>query len=128
MPGEVALGASSLSPKPQHAASTASQLAVVVAAAVVAAANTNSSGRADAAFAAAAAAAAVAAGDVVIVATIAVSNNVKLQNSWMWVCERTVCRRRCECSSALWDELKAWTRQNALAWLVLGVEFNSPPK
>ena len=126
MPGEVALGASSLSPKPQHAASTASQLAVVVAAAVVAAANTNSSGRADAAFAAAAAA--VAAGDVVIVATIAVSNNVKLQNSWMWVCERTVCRRRCECSSALWDELKAWTRQNALAWLVLGVEFNSPPK
>ena len=126
MPGEVALGASSLSPKPQHAASTASQLAVVVAAAVVAAANTNSSGRADAAFAAAAAA--VAAGDVVTVATIAVSNNVKLQNSWMWVCERTVCLRRCGCSSALWDELKAWTRQNALAWLVLGVEFNSPPK
>ena len=125
MPGEVALGASSLSPKPQHAASTASQLAVVVAAAVVAAANTNSSGRADAAFAAAAA---VAAGDVVTVATIAVSNNVKLQNSWMWVCERTVCLRRCGCSSALWDELKAWTRQNALAWLVLGVEFNSPPK
>ena len=125
MPGEVALGASSLSPKPQHAASTASQLAVVVAAVVVAAANTNSSGRADAAFAAAAA---VAAGDVVTVATIAVSNNVKLQNSWMWVCERTVCLRRCGCSSALWDELKAWTRQNALAWLVLGVEFNSPPK